>query len=194
MRFQFSPPPKFRRHFCRFLVFGHRHYGNWLCTESPEHVGWARRPPALLYAMGQPARLCHGLAFMAARFSPPPIILAVRPADGWGFQLHHSLQHFPTVAARLYSSARETTAGCGAVLGSPALAGGFTVTAAQSLLLGCHELIVACARIPQDCNRRLILLVGVMQYYFGPKKHARQFRPCPGHTMGSSPFPSLRLW
>ena len=140
-------------------------------THRPRNVGWARAGALLYGDWGTSKAYVIGLAFVAARFSSFPIILAVCALTGLvGYNYIIVCRHFPD-GGGVYSAAREQSRVL-AVLGSLLLLADFIVTAAMS----CWD-AMSYFGIPREFLKvatiGFIVLVGAINY-FGPK-HSGSF-------------------
>jgi amino acid transporter/nucleotide-binding universal stress UspA family protein len=135
-------------------------------THRPRNVGWARAGALLYGDWGTSKAYVIGAAFIAARFSSLPIIIAVCVLTGivgWNYII--ICRHFPD-GGGVYSSAREQSR-LVAVIGALMLVANLTVTAALSGWAAAIYFHVP-KQFVMPAAMALILGVGAINY-FGPK-------------------------
>ncbi len=137
-----------------------------LGAHRPRNVDW-KRAAALLYGdLGTSKAYVIGLAFVAAKFSSFPIILAVCALTGFvAYNYLLICRHFPD-GGGVYSAARDQSRLL-AVMGALLLVADLTVTAAMSAWSGMSYFGVPKAYIPA-ATIGVILLFAALNF-FGPK-------------------------
>src|SRR5437016_4953903 len=135
-------------------------------VHRPRNLDW-KRAGALLYGdWGTSKAYVIGLAFVAARYSSLPIILAVCALTGLvGYNYIIVCRHFPD-GGGVYSSAREQSRVL-AVFGSLLLLADFIVTAAMSCWDAMSYFGISAGYIKM-ATMGFIILVGAINFY-GPK-------------------------
>jgi amino acid transporter/nucleotide-binding universal stress UspA family protein len=140
-------------------------------THRPRNVGWTRAAALLYGDWGTSKAYVIGLAFVAARYSSFPIILAVCLLTGLvGYNYIIVCRHFPD-GGGVYSAAREQSRVL-AVLGSLLLLADFIVTASMS----CWDAMSYFGIPPEYLKMAtiaFIVLIGILNF-FGPK-HSGSF-------------------